>query len=203
MKRIRRAVWRESSHRSFSQRRPVVLHQRPRLRRPDHSGPQRPARQPGPRHPGLRHRDHEAAAQVSRPGHRPDHDDLLHDWRPRLPHHQPRDRVRRRGRLWLLAEARVSRPLCHLQWGRRKVLAQKVDKSNRNFDYLDYYYYPGFKSYKILLNKFENPSTHSSQDLMEILDTILQSKLKFSFILLMILVFYNIILISFLHFSYK
>ena len=48
---------------------------------------------------------------------------------------------------------------------------------------------PGFKSYKILLNKFENPSTHSSQDLMEILDTILQSKLKFSFILLNILVF--------------
>jgi len=48
---------------------------------------------------------------------------------------------------------------------------------------------PGFKSYKIFLNKFENPSTHSSQDLMEILDTILKSKLKFSFILLMILVF--------------
>jgi len=48
---------------------------------------------------------------------------------------------------------------------------------------------PGFKSYKILLNKCENPSTHSSQDLMEILDTILQRKLKFSFILLMILVF--------------
>ena len=63
--------------------------------------------------------------------------------------------------------------------------------------------YPGFKSYEILLNKFENPSTHSSQDLMEILDTILQSKLKFSFILLMILVFYNTILISFLQFSYK
>jgi hypothetical protein len=56
---------------------------------------------------------------------------------------------------------------------------------------------PGFKSYKILLNKFENPFTHSSQDLMEILDTILQNKLKFSFILLMILVFYNIVLISF------
>jgi len=54
--------------------------------------------------------------------------------------------------------------------------------------------YPGFKSYKILLNTFENPSTHSSQDLMEILDTILQSKLKFFFILLMILVFYNIFL---------
>ena len=64
-------------------------------------------------------------------------------------------------------------------------------------------YYPGFKSYKILLNKFENPSTHSSQDLMEILDTILQSKLKFSFILLMILVFYIIIIISFLKFTYK
>ena len=59
---------------------------------------------------------------------------------------------------------------------------------------------PGFKSYKILLNKFENPSTHSSQDLMEILDTILQSKLKFSFILLMILVFYNIFLKVFYNF---
>jgi hypothetical protein len=47
---------------------------------------------------------------------------------------------------------------------------------------------------EILLNKFENPTTHSSQDLIEILDTILQSKLKFSFILLMILVFYNIFL---------
>ncbi len=34
---------------------------------------------------------------------------------------------------------------------------------------------PGFKSCKILFNKFENPSTHSSQDLMEILETILQS----------------------------
>jgi len=61
----------------------------------------------------------------------------------------------------------------------------------------DKLYNPGFKSYKILLNKFEDPSTHSSQDLMEILDTILQNKLKFSFILLMILVFYNIVLISF------
>ena len=60
---------------------------------------------------------------------------------------------------------------------------------------------PGFKSYKILLKKFENPSTHSSQDPMEIFDTILKSKLKFPFILLMILVFYNIILISFLQFS--
>jgi len=49
----------------------------------------------------------------------------------------------------------------------------------------------GFKSYKILLNKFENPSIHSSQDLMEILGTILQSKLVFSFFLLMILVSYN------------
>ena len=47
---------------------------------------------------------------------------------------------------------------------------------------------------KILLNKFENTSTHSSQDLMEILGTILQSKLKFSFILLMISFFYNIFL---------
>ena len=53
---------------------------------------------------------------------------------------------------------------------------------------------PGFKSYKILLNKFEKPSTHSSQDLMEILDTILESKLKCYFILLMISVFYNIFL---------
>ncbi len=61
-------------------------------------------------------------------------------------------------------------------------------------------YTPGFKSYKILLNKFENPFTHSSQDLMEILDAILKSKLKFSFILLIILVFYNIILISFFQF---
>ena len=59
-------------------------------------------------------------------------------------------------------------------------------------------YNPVFKSYKILLNKFENPFTHSSQDLMEILDTNLKCKLKFSFILLIILVFYNIILISFL-----
>ena len=63
---------------------------------------------------------------------------------------------------------------------------------------------PGFKSYKILFNKFENPSTHSSQDLMEILDTILQRKLKFSFILLMILVFYNIfLLVSYNFFTIK
>ena len=51
------------------------------------------------------------------------------------------------------------------------------------FFLFDKLYYPGFKSYRILLNKFEDPSTHSSQDLMEILDTILQSKLKFSFVL--------------------
>ena len=38
---------------------------------------------------------------------------------------------------------------------------------------------------------------------MEILDTILQSKIKFSFNLIMILVFYNKILISFLQFSRK
>ena len=53
---------------------------------------------------------------------------------------------------------------------------------------------PDYKSYKILLNKFEYPSTHSTQDLMEILDISLQNKLKFSFVLLIILFFYNIFL---------
>lgn len=40
---------------------------------------------------GVRYRDDKGASQVSRPGHRPGHDDFVHGRRPRLSDHEPGD----------------------------------------------------------------------------------------------------------------
>ncbi len=47
----------------------------------------------GPVRAGVRHRDDEAAAQVPGRGDGRDHDDLVHDRRARVPHHEPRGGV--------------------------------------------------------------------------------------------------------------